>query len=277
MYLQGVVLMMLAAPVTARAGCDARAVTDAVARAEVAFVQMNGDTFAGSMAETDTALSCQTEPLSAIQIAAVHRVRALDAFFSGDEPSVVLAFEALLATMPGYELPVDIAPVGHPLRKLFDEARLFSVREVFVLPEPREGWLTIDGRRGIEAPAARPFVFQRFDPTGLVLDTEYVAVGRPVPVYPASTPAAQPLTTQIIDEPRKRKVSGALVGSGLLLAAAGATAYGLAFPARADYDEAVLQGDKPLIQRAYTQTNVLTGVGIGAVTSGLSLVLVGVF
>lgn len=254
-------------------GCDARAVTDAVVRAESAFIDMDGDTFASAVVAIGASLACQSEPLSAIQIAGVHRVKALGAFFDGDEPSAILAFQALLATMPGYELPLDIAPVGHPLRKTFDEAKLFSAPEPFVLPEPVEGWLSIDGRRGTIAPAARPFVLQRFDASGGVLETTYITVGSPVPAYPVRKgEAAPPLPVD-----REPKISRGLLAGGLLLATAGAISYGAAFPSRAAYDEAVRLGKEPQIRRMHAQTNILVGIGVGGLAGGAAITLVSVF
>jgi hypothetical protein len=272
----GIIMLLLALASEAQAGCDARSVTDSVKLAEDAFVRMDGDGFDRATLAVEQALGCQTEALSAIQIAAVHRVQALESFFEGDEPTTVLAFQSLLATMPGYELPLDIAPVGHPLRHTFDQAKLFSTPETFLLPEPADGWLTIDGRRTIEAPAARPFVFQRFDPQGEVQATMYVTVGVPVPPYPEKTEPERPVPAPA-PVVQKRKANGWLTASGLVLAAGGGVAYGLAFPARAQYDAAVYAGDEPTIRSTYTQTNVLTAVGVGAVAAGTGLVLVGVF
>jgi hypothetical protein len=260
----------------AQAGCDARSVTDSVKLAEDAFMRMDGDGFDQATLAVEQALGCQTEALSAIQIAAVHRVRALESFFEGDEPTTVLAFQSLLATMPGYELPLDIAPVGHPLRQTFDQAKLFSTIETFLLPEPEEGWLTIDGRRTTEAPSARPFVFQRFDPQGSVQATMYMTVGVPVPPYPEKKEREMPVPVPV-PVVEKRKLTGWALASGLVLAAGGGAAYGLAFPARSQYDAAVLEGDEPTIRSTYTRTNVLTAVGVGALAAGGGLVLVGVF
>jgi hypothetical protein len=271
---------LLASPLAARAECDAKTLASLVATADTAFTSMDAEVFEGTTAELDRTLACQTEPLSAIQIAEYHRVRALAAFFAEDRPAAVLSFQAALSTMPGYALPYVIAPEGHPLRKLYEDAKLFAPGESFTLPEPADGWLTVDGTRTREAPAARPFVFQWLGSTGQVRETQYVDVGTPVPTYAlAPLPPVVDLDP-IGDEPPvpvKRKVSAPLVSAGLVLGAASAGMYGAAFVFRDSYDEAVLAGDEARIRSGYLATNGMLGGSAGMAVLGTTLLLVGVF
>lgn len=258
--------------------CDARMLTSLVQDSELAFMHMDAQLFSAASGALDQALDCQTEPLSAIQIAAYHRVRALAAFFEEDEPATVLSFQASLATMPGYALPLDIAPEGHPLRKQFEQAKLFSAGDEFDLGVPTDGWITIDGNRTLAAPAARPFVFQRFASTGDVLDTAYVAVGAPVPPYPVAA-ASVPLADMDVPPavPVKSQPNGALIGTGIVLGAASAGLYGGAFVFRQQYDDAVQAGDEQKIRSTYQTTNAMVLGSGGAFALGTSLLLVGVF
>jgi hypothetical protein len=258
--------------------CDGKMLTTLVGDAELAFVHMDAQLFSAASAALDQSLTCQTEPLSAIQIAAYHRVRALAAFFEENEPATVLSFQACLATMPGYALPIEIAPEGHPLRKQFEQAKLFSAGDVFDLPAPADGWITIDGNRTLAAPSARPFVFQRFGSTGQVLSTAYVAVGTPVPTYPM---AVDDTTLQNLDDVApivtRNAPNGFLIGTGIVLGAASAGLYGGAFVFRQQYDEAVAAGDEPKIRSTYQTTNAMVIGSGGALALGTSFLLVGVF
>ncbi|MEQ1508726.1 MAG: hypothetical protein ABMB14_41245 [Myxococcota bacterium] len=254
--------------------CDARGLMEIVGDAELAFVHMDAQTFESAAARLDRALDCQTDALTAIQIASYHKVRALAAFFDADEAATILSFQAALNTMPGYALPLEIAPDGNPLRQQFEKAKLYAPGETFDLSPPADGWLTIDGVRTTAAPASRPFVFQRFGSAGEVQDTDYVAVGSPVPSYPK---VAVAVTRDVEPDPPKKKVNGALVGSGIALGAVSAGLYGVAFATRGAYDDAVLAGDEPKIRSNYGTTNGLV-LGSGAsLALGTSLFLVGVF
>lgn len=275
----GALALALALPPSARADCDAKAISSLVSTAETAFRHMDATLFEQASAELDRTLACQTEPLSAIQVAAYHRVRALAAFFAEDEPSTVLAFQAALATMPGYVLPQEIAPDGHPLRKLFDDAKLFSAGEAFELPEPVDGWVTVDGTRTRTAPAARPFVFQWLSSAGQVRETQYVSVGTPVPTYAvAPVPSVDLDSDTTVTRPkREHKVSAALVGAGLAVGALAGGAYGGAFALRGQYDDAVLEGDEGRIRSLYAATNGTLGGSAGLAVLGTTLLIVGVF
>lgn len=272
-------ILILAGNAHAASGaCDARMLTALVADAELAFVHMDAQLFSAASAALDQALDCQTEPLSAIQVASYHRVKALAAFFDENEPATVLSFQASLATMPGYILPLEIAPQGHPLRQQFDQAKLFSPGDNFDLVPPSEGWITIDGNRTLEAPAARPFVFQRFGAAGNVLDTGYVAVGSPVPAYPtAATKVARDDIGPLPGTPLKKERSPALIGTGIALGVVSASLYGGAFAVRQKYDAAVELGDEDKIRSTYQTTNALSLGSGGALALGTSLFLVGVF
>lgn len=263
----------------ARADCDSREMASLVSAAETAFTHMDADLFERASTELDRVLACQTEPLTAIQVASFHRVRALAAFFAENEPGSVLSFQAMLATMPGYELPADIAPEGHPLRRSFDQAKLFSAGDTFELPAPADGWVTVDGIRTRTAPAARPFVFQWLGSSGAVRETQYVTVGTPVPTYAVATAPTTPVDLDVGPSTGRSKprVNTALLGTGLALGAASAGLYGGAFVFRKQYDEAVLAGDEPKIRSQYLATNGSLGGSALFAVVGTTLVLVGVF
>jgi hypothetical protein len=273
-------LLALGAP--ARAECDAKEISDLVTVSEQAFTAMDAEGFEAAASRLDQSILCQREPLSPIQVASYHRVHGLAAFFAADELGTVLSFQAVLSTMPGYLLPLEIAPEGHPLRQRYEEAKLFAAGETFELPEPAEGWITVDGTRTRRAPASRPFVFQRLGGDGAVVETRYIGAGTPVPSYPEAVAAAvvraplpAPLPAPVSRQPNR--VNGGLVGTGLVLGAASAGMYGASFLIRDQYDAAVIAGDEDRIRARYWTTNGLLGGAVGAAGIGATCLLVGVF
>ncbi|MEZ4240276.1 MAG: hypothetical protein R3F59_29795 [Myxococcota bacterium] len=271
-------LAALAVAPAARAGCDAREISLLVGQSEVAFTEMDADGFQNASSALAASLACQQEPVTPVQAASYHRVRALAAFFDADALGTVLSFQAVLATMPGYQLPLQIAPEGHPLRQRFEEAKQFAPGDVFELVPPAHGWLTVDGTRTRNAPAARPFVFQRLDDDGSVKQTAYVGTGSPVPSYPTAVPTMSTAApVPVLPPPPKRRVSAPLVATGAVLGAAAAGMYGASFLFRGQYDEAVAAGDEARIRSTYWTTNGLAGGSIGALGIGATCVLVGAF
>lgn len=251
--------------------CDSPALAGAIGRAEVAFTAMDAPGFDGAMVDARAAFECQTDPLTPILCADWHRVLALDAFLRDDGPDAVLAFHAALNTTPGYDLPTTIAPSGHPLRTQFEQAKLVAPGGTLELSSPEEGWLSVDGQRSQIAPAGRPFVLQRFDDDGHVIETVYVELGAPMPEYPTG----QDNQGKVSSAGSGRKRSGALIGTGIALGVASAALYGAAFVTRADYDDAVDAGDVTAIEGAHTATNALVIGSIGALGVGATFVIVG--
>lgn len=262
--------LWLVLSLAARAACDSISFVRAVDDADAAFAAMDGDAFDLAAASLDETLACMSEPISPTHAVAVHRTRALAAFLAGDDAATVSSFQAALAAMPGYELPQDIAPIGHPLRARFEDARLFSAGGQADLPEPASGWITVDGARTRIAPTGRAFVFQRFDDSAAVVDTAYVAVGRPLPSYPVReaappVPDRTPLARQPVSVPLAVGVALDVVAAGL---------YSYAFVTRAHYEEAKRVGDLDRIKSSHLTTNLLVGVSIGTGVVGTSLVVV---
>jgi hypothetical protein len=260
---------------TAEAGCDQASLTEAISRAEVAFAAMDATAFDTAIADARDAFVCQTDALTPVVCADWHRVLALDAFLRDDGPDAVLAFHAALNTMPGYDLPTSIAPMGHPLRTQFEQAKLLAPGGTFDLPVPSEGWVAIDGQRGQTAPSGRPFVFQRFDDRGHVADTRYVEVGAPMPDYPAQKSQSQSTTPGPRGAGGERHTSPALIGTGIALGVVSGALYGAAFVTRSNYDEAVETGNEDGIKGNHAATNGLVIGSIGALGLGLTFVIVG--
>jgi hypothetical protein len=265
-----IALLLFAGVSDAETACDSTALAAAIGRAETAFTAMDSTGFDGAMVDARASFDCQTDPLTPILCADYHRVLGLDAFLRDDGPDAVLAFHAALNTTPGYDLPTTIAPAGHPLRTQFEQAKLVAPGGTFDLAPPQEGWLSVDGQRTETAPAGRPFVLQRLDDGGNVVETLYVELGAPIPQYPVAGGGKV-----ASNGTGKKKRSGVLIGTGIALGVASAAMYGAAFVTRADYDQAVIDGNVDTIEGAHTATNGLVIGSIGALAVGATFVIVG--
>jgi hypothetical protein len=287
------VAVWLALTTAAEAGCDSASLRQSMTEADAAFLSMDADAFGVAVDALHETLSCVASALSTEEVAAYHRTRALAAFFAGDDLSAVASFEAAVSTAPSFELAEDIAPIGHPLRARLEEARETVRPADLELQRPAEGWLNIDGVRTLQAPSARPFVFQRFRGDGTVAETRYVAPGSPMPIYPfysaapppvgalgGPAPAVPPPTTVSSARvprpaPTEPLPRGTLVprAVGITLDVVAAGLYGLAFLSRSNYDRAVETGTEDRIRSAHLTTNALVGGSIGAAVVGTSLVV----
>ncbi len=242
-------------------GCDAAALQDAIEDAEGSFSTMDATGFDDALRRARTSIGCAEGALTPVQCAGFHRVLALDAFLRSDEPTAILDFAAMRATQPGYVLPDEIAPEGHPLRDTFGRAAEFDASGTFPLPPVAEGWTNVDGQRSAAAPSGRPFVVQWFDDAGTPRITGHVPVGGRVPAWPA---------------PAAKKGLSPLVVAGAATAAVGLGAYGAAFGTRASYDRAVAEGDPARTRSLRGTTNALTLSGIGLLAGGGVFVVAGV-
>lgn len=250
------------------AGCDSASLAEEVERAEDAFTSMDRTGFDVAVMNGRKTLDCMTDRLVPTACADWHRVLALDAFLRGDSPDVVMSFHAMLNTTPGYELSLQVAPLGHELRRLFEAAKLLSVHGTIELEPPAEGWIAIDGQRGSTAPAGRPFLFQHIA-DGLAQQTKYVDVGDPLPVYPTLTSM---LVSSPPEAPRRNR---ALIGTGIALGVVSGALYGISAATRHSYDEAVAAEDVDRIRAMHTATNGLVIASMGTLAVGVTFVAVG--
>ncbi len=264
-------MLLLFGWTSALAECDVATLQATIERAEAAFVEMDENGFAVAAAGARNTLDCLTEPLTPVSAAGFHRMNALEAFLKGDHAKTIVQFQGVRGSQPGYELPADIAPEGHPLRVDFEKSAQFSDASRFPLDEPETGWLLIDGTRSSEAPGGRPFVFQWVQSPGAVGKSGWVDVGAALPTYPVKP---EPVVAPV--EPEK-KGGSALTWVGVTSTLIGAGLYGGAFVTRGAYDDAVAAGDEAKIRSSHTTTNLLAGGGAALLGGGATLTLIGVF
>lgn len=223
-------IWVLGALATASAACPATVadLRDAAGRSEVAFAAAAGSTFTAAVGEVRTDLGCLVDALGPADVAAVHRIEALDAFLAGDHPSVVAHFAAARRIEPGWQLPTSLALGDHPLRRDFDRAGTEPLPERTAVVPPIGDTLRVDGVRTAEVPVVAPFVLQRLDGGGAVVESRLVPTAGPLPSWsqavpvPVPVPAPAPVARPEHRHPARVPV---LVGAGLAAVASGLSAW----------------------------------------------------
>jgi hypothetical protein len=113
------------------------------------------------------------------------RAEALTAFLDREPARAVAALRSLVEISPGYVLSDELAPPGHPLRTYYDIAVGSPRVPGRALARPRSGWIEIDGAAQEQAPVDRPYLFQRMDRAGKVVQSQLVAAGQSPDAYDA--------------------------------------------------------------------------------------------
>lgn len=151
---------------------------------EKAFAEMSLErllTF--STRAKEIVVPCLSEKITTRDASAFHRLMALEAFTHNNKNRVVAEFHAARKLDPGYELPVDVAPEGHPLRALYDKSAFAEDGKLEVVFPPEGGYVTVGGVRNAPRPEKTPAIVQAFDPFNKVLETRYLQPGETLPSW----------------------------------------------------------------------------------------------
>jgi hypothetical protein len=263
------------------APCEEKVTVEALniqlAATESAFAAMDADAFQNIRDDAVSAFECLNQALTVDDSARIHRMVALDAFTRRDADSARTALRSVRVLQPGYDLPASIAPAGHPLRTLFDEAGDLGGGATESMAPPLSTKLSIDGTPGLLRPQSRPAVVQVISASGAVVWTGYLGVGDPAPSWPAlGLPEAlindAPVEYVVIKDPRPKRLAWAAAATGLLsggLYLASAVSHGH----YADLTNADISTIEEL-DAQQNRTNLLAygaiGTGVGAMTLGVS-------
>lgn len=229
-------------------------------------------------ANTLSVLGCAGELLGLHTAAKVHEAAALASFAAADAEATRIAWASLLVSWPHYALSEDLAPTGHPLRALFDEAQSLPTGTPSTVRIPIGSFLRLDGVRTEERFSQRAALVQVLTDPGEVLYSGYAWPHDPLP---------PPLPRRAL-APQLRAGRAFITVGGLALAggvAAGAAAMSLEADRR---ERAVLINAGPAEnpERVYTNyvtlseqiellsTAALVGGAVGAValTGGVVLI-----
>ncbi len=237
------------------------------------FARVDAPGFAASRQAMEGRLVCTREILKVATIARVERVEALGAFFDRKDDHVREALAGLDVVSPGYLIPVELVPEGHPLRAQMAEAHTLAGDPATVpIPPPSAGWLMVDGVTGTTVPAKRASVVQQLDALGTVVATHFrwgeeTGWGWMVQQKPAR--AASTGGTRRV----------ALVGSGAAAVIGSVVLIGLAAGQRATFDgSGVMSADASAEAKATykTQLEGMQGKAAGFDVGGYALGGVGV-
>ncbi len=209
-------------------------------------------------------IPCLGEPVTTEVAAAFHRMMAMAAFTQGDEGGTLAEFHAARRLQPGYTIPEDVAPVGHPLVDLYVRSVDSAEGSLDPTIPPLGGWVTVDGVRGAPRPTGISTILQSFEADEAIDRTLYLLPGDP-------TPSFGPMP---IDELRRKRRRYALGGSTAAAVLASGVLYGMSWSSHGkfmDTDDPLADSQLPT-QRNTTNTLLFASMGAGAVGVGLGVV-----
>lgn len=151
--------------------------------AEADFSDLNSDGFNEARARMLEAASCLDSAPSPSDAIEVHRVEALAAFMAGDENATRLSLHAMLEVDATATLSLDLAPEGHRLRILLEEARELPSSNLIPSEVAPPCSLVVDGTRATTRPSNRPALVVVQGPGGRVVGSELLAAGENLMVY----------------------------------------------------------------------------------------------
>jgi len=184
-----------------------------LAIAESAYTELDDVKFRDSVNElAGIMLPCVGQAVPTELAARYHRVMAIHLFTIGDEENADLSLLAAKGAEPEFKFDDELLPPNHALRKNWSGLEVSEAARV--VPEPRLGSVSFDGRNGRKRPIEHPTIAQIFDESGLAQSTHYLAPRESLPMYAAI--------------PRKRNLLISCAGGAFALSA---TTYGLAWKA----------------------------------------------
>jgi hypothetical protein len=188
---------------------------------------------------------------------------AMAAFTAGDEPLVLAEFRAARRLKPGYHIPAEVAPGGHPLVKLYDRAAEAAEadQDLEAVIPPIGGTVAVDGTQGGLRVRGLSAIVQTFDEQASLTSTEYLLPGDPTPQY-------GPVPLEL--EQKKRRRRGLLAATGAAALLSGGL-YTRAVVGEQQFVDS--NRDLPNPRQAQASNNAIfwSSVGVGTVTVGLGV------
>jgi len=236
---------------------------EAAARAgEQAFADIDLPALTRARETALATIPCLGDPVTPTIAAEFHRMMAMAAFTAGDELLVLAEFHAARRLDPGYRVPAEVAPDGHPLVVLYEAAALHhDDSELDSVIPPVGGTVVIDGTVDGLRPSGLSAIVQVYAADGLLTHTQYLLPGDPTPRF-GPTP---------VDRERDRKRHrDLLISTGAVGLAAG----GLLTRARIG-ELRLLDESRELTQpkqaQAINNAYYWGAVGVGTVAAGLGV------
>lgn len=155
---------------------------------ERSFADMNPNLRKVSGMAREEVLRCLSEPISVEAAAAFHRLMALEAFSIRDDKRALREFHAARRLAPGYVLPEDLAPLDHPLRKLYVASEQVNEGLPELVNPPKGGSVRVGGVTNAPRFKDVPVIVQVFDRTHKLIETRYIQPGETLPDWGLNNP-----------------------------------------------------------------------------------------
>jgi hypothetical protein len=155
----------------------------AAIQGELAFAGMDIQGLVHARDEAAHHLECVQEPVTPDVAAAFHRLMAIVAFTEQDPERVLAEFHAARRLQPGYQIPEDVAPIGHPLIQLYEESLVAAEGQLLPVSPPVNGWVTVDGIRGAPVPSEISTILQAFESDQTLVETVWHRPGDELPIW----------------------------------------------------------------------------------------------
>jgi hypothetical protein len=253
-----------AAPVNCPLPATPADIEGATRAGERAFAELDLPALRRAHAEALALVPCLTSPVPVPLAADFHRLMALWAFTNGDEALVLAEFHAARRLVPGYVVPEEVAPAGHPLQQLYTRSNGASEGTLQPTLPPTGGAVWVDGLRGAPRPDGISVLVQVEGADGRLLRSFPLAAGDPLPAF-----GPPPVDPRIAT---RRRVT-LTATSATLLATAGTLWVAAAAAEDRFWDPSAAIPDRDLAA-VRTRTNAFTVAAGTAATLGLGVGLV---
>ena len=144
---------------------------------EQAFVDLDIEGLVVAQADALWALRCANQQISDKMAASFHRLMALSAFTEGDEARVLVEFHAARRLEPGYLIPPEVVPRGHPLRLHYEASINVEMGAPEPIYPPSGGYVVVDGVKGAPRFTETSCIVQVFDIDHQLVETVYMGAG----------------------------------------------------------------------------------------------------
>jgi len=208
-------------------------------------------------------LPCLAAPITPEVAAGFHRMMAMAAFTAGDEPLVLAEFHAARRLDPGYAIPREVVPAGHPLVRLYDQSVEASSedRELEAVIPPLCGTVVVDGTPQGLRPRGLSALLQVYQADGQLTRTTHLLPSDPTPRY-------GPVPLEL--EQQKKRRRGLLAATGTTALVAGAL-YTRAVIGEQQFQDTTNSLPDPRQEKATNNAYFWGGVGVGTVSVGLGV------
>ena len=233
---------------------------DAYKRGEAAFANLDIEGLEGASGDAEEALPCLNEPIQPLDVAAYHRLMGLNAFAEQDHDRMKGEFHAARKLEPGYQVPAEVAPEGHPMIEAYNQATISDESDLQLPYPPEGGYVSVGGVQGAPRPSKSPVIVQVFDAEGELKHTAHYAPGELMPEWGPPPIDAGPSVPLIA------------AAGGTAVAAAGM--YAAAWYSNGQFWDQDTPDDELAGLRARTNALAYSSLGAAVVSLGLGTVVV---